>query len=345
MDELQAYFVKRMYVIAKKYHKQLIGWEEAFNLALPQDVIVQKWKPTAPGDKLITNIIQHNNQVVVSSGFYLDMYFPAYIHYLTNPIPANISASDAGKGILGGEAAMWTELVNAENEEIRVWPRAAAISERLWSPANKNDVDDMYRRLWAVDFELNGRGLDEQSNYNRLISRWADGGDITSVKMLTDLYVPVKGYRRLMGAMFAPNPVKKNLASPMFNIADVVHCDSEPRLAFRKIVAVYLKNGDELSKQQIKNQLQLWMNNRIGFNAASVKSPYLQSIVKLSDNLSTAAEIGLAALSNKGNHDEQLKTLKQMEAPIDEVTLSILPEIEALLSGKLANELVSYPMM
>jgi len=344
-DELQAYFVKRMYTIAKKYNKQLIGWEEAFNSALPQDVIIQKWKPTAPDDKLISNIIQHNNQVVVSSGYYLDMYLPAYIHYLADPIPANISAADTEKGILGAEAAMWTEMVNAENEEIRVWPRTAAIAERLWSPANKKDVDDMYRRLWAINFQLNDLGLDEQSNYSRLISRWADGGDITSIKTLTDLCVPVKGYRRLMGAMFVPNPVKKNLASPMFNIADVAHCDSEPRLAFRKIVATYLKNGDELSKQQIKNQLQLWMNNRIGFNAASTKSAYLQSIVKLSDNLSAAAEIGLAALSNKGNHDELLKTLKQMEAPMDEVTLSVLPEIKALVSGKLAAEPLSYPLM
>lgn len=344
-DELQAYFVKRMYTIAKKYHKQLIGWEEAFNPALPQDVIVQKWKATAPGDKLISNIIQHNNQVVVSSGFYLDMYFPAYIHYLTDPIPANVSASDAEKGILGAEVAMWTELVNAENEEIRVWPRAAAIAERLWSPVNKKDVDDMYRRLWAIDFELNDRGLDEQSNYNRLISRWADGGDITAVKTLVDLCVPVKGYKRLVGAMFAPNPVKKNLASPMFTIADVAHSDSKPRLDFRRIVTAYLKTKDDSIRQQIKSQLQLWMNNRIGFNAASLRSPYLQSIIKLSDNLSAAAEIGLAALNNTGNHDEQLKTLKQMEAPIDEVTLSVLPEIEALLSGKLADEPSFYPMM
>ena len=344
-NELQAYFVKRMYTIAKKYHKQLIGFEEAFNPALQQDVIVQKWKPTAPGDNLISNIIQHNNQVVISSGFYLDLYFPAYIHYLTDPIPTNISASDAEKGILGGEVAMWTELVNAENEEIRVWPRAAAIAERLWSPDNKKDVDDMYRRLWAIDFQLNDQGLNEQSNYNRLISRWADGGNIASVKTLVDLCVPVKGYKRLVGAMFAPNPVKKNLASPMFNIADAAHCDSKPRLAFRQIVAAYLRSGDESSKQQIKSQLQLWANNRVGFNAATAQSTYLQSIVKLSDNLSAAAEIGLASLTNTGNYEEQLKTLKQMEAPIDEVTLSVLPEIEALVSGKLADEPSFYPMM
>jgi hexosaminidase len=344
-NELQAYFVKRMYTIAKKHHKQLISWEEAFNPAIPQDVIVQKWKQTAPSDKLISNIIQNKNQVVVSSGYYLDMYFPAYIHYLNDPVPDNVDPLAAVNGILGGEAAMWTELVNAENEEIRVWPRAAAIAERLWSPESKKDIGEMYRRLWKVDDELNDRGLNEQSNYNRLVSRWTNGGDITAVKTLTDLCVPVKGYRRLMGAMFSPHPVKKNLASPMFTIADVAHADSKPRLAFRNMVAEYLRSGNEKSRQQIKNQLQLWVNNRIGFKAACENSAYLQSISKLSDNLSSAAEVGLAALNKTGNHDEQLIVLKQLKIPVDEVTLSVLPEIEALITGKLVEDPLSYPMM
>jgi len=344
-DALQDYFVNRMYVIVKKYHKQMIVWEEAFNASLPQDVIVQKWKITAPGDTLVKHIIQHNNQVVVSSGYYLDLYLPAYIHYLTDPIPANVSTNAAKQGILGSETAMWAELVNSENEEIRVWPRAAAIAERLWSPAGKNDVDDMYRRLWAIDFELNDLGLEEQSNYNRLISRLVNGSDLTAVKTVVDLCVPVRGYRRLMGAMFTPQPVKKNLASPMFKIADVAHCDSKQRLAFRRLVIAYLKNKDESNSVQIKRQLERWVNNRVDFNIASTNSAYLLSINKLSDNLSAAAEIGLAALNNKGKPEDQLKTLKQMEAPVDEVTLAILPEIEALISDKLADEPSSYPLM
>lgn len=344
-DALQDYFVNRMYAIVKKYHKQMIVWEEAFNASLPQDVIVQKWKTTAPGDTLVKRIIQHNNQVIASNGYYLDLYLPAYIHYLTDPIPVNVSDNAAKQGILGSETAMWTELVNSENEEIRVWPRAAAIAERLWSSAGKNDVDDMYRRLWAIDFELNDTGLEEQSNYNRLISRWINGSDFAAVKTVVDLCVPIRGYRRLMSAMFTPQPVKKNLASPMFKIADVVHCDSKQRLAFRRLVAAYLKNKDESNRIQIRRQLERWVNNSIDFNSASTTSAYLRSINKLSDNLSAAAEIGLAALNNQGKPEDQLKTLKQLEAPIDEVTLAIFPEIEALISDKLANEPSSYPLM
>jgi len=342
-DDLQAYFVKRIYALAKKHHKRLIGWEEAFNPSLPEDVIVQKWKPFG-NENLTNNVIKHNNQMIVSSGYYLDMYFPAYIHYLNEPVSENVSPADAEKGVLGGEAAMWSESVDEGNEEIRVWPRAAAIAERLWSAANVKDVDDMYRRLWMLDFELNDRAVEENSNYLKILARWVNDEDITPVKTLANVCTQVKGYKRLAGSMLASGAVKPNLSSPMVYIADVVHSDSETGWFFRQLVASYLSKHDADDLQQLKSQLQRWQNNKVRFNALAANYPYLQQINDLSDQLSDAASIGLQALNGEGNKDDQLKQLQRMEKPLHEVQLAIIPEIEALVAGKLKPQPMAYPL-
>jgi len=130
----------------------------------------------------------------------------------------------------------------------------------------------------------------------------------------------------------------------MVNIADAVRCDSEPRWQFRKLVADYLASHREPDLELIKVQLQIWKDNEVKFNALAGDSPYLQQITDLSNNLSSAGGIGLQALKGESNKDELMKQLKLMEKPSHEVQLTILPEIEALITGKLSDDPASYPL-
>jgi hexosaminidase len=89
----------------------------------------------------------------------------------------------------GGEAAQWTEIADKNNIETRMWPRAAAIAERLWSPSSVTDVDDMYRRLFVVSHRLDQQGLQHISAYERALRCYTNGDDISDLKISQMYYL------------------------------------------------------------------------------------------------------------------------------------------------------------
>lgn len=61
--------------------------------------------------------------------------------------------------MIGGEACLWGEYVDATNLTPRLWPRASAVSERLWSDKSVKDVNDAYIRLGQHRCRMIERGI------------------------------------------------------------------------------------------------------------------------------------------------------------------------------------------
>src|SRR5260370_29806904 len=88
--------------------------------------------------------------------------------------------------VLGGEACMWSEYVTEETVDSRLWPRAAVVAERLWSPANTVDIESMYARLEITSRWLDWSGVQHRSEYERMLERLAGGHSAPPLQILAD---------------------------------------------------------------------------------------------------------------------------------------------------------------
>ncbi|KAI5638270.1 glycosyl hydrolase family 20, catalytic domain-containing protein [Phthorimaea operculella] len=64
----------------------------------------------------------------------------------------------------GGEAVLWTDLVDSGNLDFHLWPRAAVVAERLWSDlvVNGSASGDVYMRLDSHRWRMLLRGIQVQ---------------------------------------------------------------------------------------------------------------------------------------------------------------------------------------
>ena len=141
---LQAYFSTKVQKIVAGHGKIMVGWDEVLQPDTPKDVVIQSWR----GPQFVGEAVKGGNRALLSAGYYIDLNHSAAEHYAADPEgdgPTTLSDEDR-KMILGGEATMWSEFVTPENVDSRIWPRTAAIAERLWSPRNTRDVASMYAR-------------------------------------------------------------------------------------------------------------------------------------------------------------------------------------------------------
>jgi len=343
---LQAYFVRRLQQLLAKHNKYTSGWEEAFSPQLPNNLLVQVWSDGSYFNKAVA----HSNKVIVSKGFYLDLFMPAYIHYNNDMIPAMVP-DPTQQLFYGGEGALWSEAVDMNNIDTRAWPRAAAIAERLWSPASVNNVDDMYRRLFVISRQLDELGLRHISNYERGVRRLAGYNDPTPVKVLADVLEPIKGYKKLFSKLTRPAGTKYQTA-PLAEVSDIIFADSEEKRKLRAMVTAYLQNRDTSIEKSIRQQLITWKDNDKLLQPYFAGNTTLALVKEHSKNLAIAAVIGLEALDKikEGSQPpaswakEKTTALAACKTVSSETEIAVIREIEALVTGKLAPDPASYPM-
>src|SRR5882724_10599866 len=293
-DELQAYFSQRVQKIVTKHGKSVVGWDEVFIPGVPKDIVIQSWR----GQQSLAAAAQQGYHGILSNGYYLDLGWSAARHYVVDPIsgPAAALTDDQKKLILGGESCMWSEYVNAENVDSRIWPRNAAIAERLWSPQSTTDAASMYARLNVISARLEWLGLTHRTYYHKMLQRIAGPAapeELSALRTLANVVEPVKDYSRERTAAAEPTS-----QTPLNRVVDAVPLESDSGRRFSELVDKLLASTcrDSAAANELRRQFTLWSQNDATFASMAQKSFLANEVVPTSRDLAAIGNAGLRAL-------------------------------------------------
>ena len=197
--------------------KRAIGWDECLHQGLRQDSVIQAWRGIEARDAAL----RAGHDCVVSAPYYLDLFYPADVHFAFDPASATQADQQAvadhpglahvregltwmsgfgvypdlperpGGRVLGGEACLWSELVTDELLDVRLWSRMPAIAERFWN-GSKSRVEDVYETAAKTRSTLAALGILAQDHADLF-------RDYPDLAPLIEMLEPVKWYLRLLG--------------------------------------------------------------------------------------------------------------------------------------------------
>jgi hexosaminidase len=335
---LQAQFTAKIQKIVAGNKKIMMGWDEVLQPGTPKEVVIQSWR----GPKSLADAARNGNRGVLSSGYYIDLNQSAAEHYAVDPLgdPSAVTLTPEEKArVLGGEATMWTDIVSDENLDNRVWPRTAAIAERLWSPEDVRDVDSMYRRLGIVSQKLGYYGVRHRLITEEMLERMSGDPDPVALRVLAEVVQPPKEYERQQLRNFGD-------FTPLNRLDDAVPPESETARVFdgiaRRIAAGKATPEDW---QQAQQWLVLWRDNDVRLQPLLARSFLTQDLALVSRNLSEVAVLGLQALDdlkqnrrvNADLRNRNIDFLNAAAKPHAVLLLMVAPSVETLVKATRTN--------
>ena len=348
-EALQAYFSGRVQKLVTKHGKTVVGWDEVLVEGVPKDIVIQSWR----GQASLAKAAKQGYRGILSNGYYLDLGWSAARHYAVDPMSgdsANLSPEEKQR-ILGGESCMWAEYVSPENVDSRIWPRNAAIAERLWSPQEVRDPASMYARLNFVSARLEWLGLTHRTALRHMLQRLAGSAspaEFAALRTLTDVVEPVKDYTRAQTA-----PAEATSATTLNRVVDAVSLESDAGRRFAELVDQFVASAchDPAAEVRLRAQVATWRDNDAILQPLAQRSFLVKEVTANSQDLSALGTAGLAALDAiaKGQpapdswRAQQLAIIDQVKKPKAQLLLIPAPAVQKLIEAAAAGGACSAP--
>jgi len=342
---LQSYFSGRVQELVAKHKKTPVGWDEVLVPGVPKTIVIQSWR----GVDALAAAAKEGYRGILSNGYYLDLGWSAARHYGMDPLggPAAVLTPEQKQLILGGESCIWSEYVNAENIDSRIWPRNAAIAERLWSPEGTTDVASMYARMEAESARLEWLGLAHRSFQRTMLQRIAGSwspAEFDALRALAQALEHEKDYAREASASAPPSSL-----TPLNRLVDAVYPESEVSRRFSLLVERFVGSNckDSAGAAEIRAALAEWAMIDDRLQSLAQSSQLVREATPASAALSQAAKIAMNALDSiqtgapisADQKKLQLDSLNGLEqqAHKSQLTIPELPAFQKLVEAASAG--------
>ena len=331
---LQAWFTARVQKIVASRHKVMEGWDEVLQPDTPKDVVIQSWR----GRDSLLDAAKRGYRGLLSNGYYIDLNQPASEHYLVDPLEgiADKLTPEQTASILGGEATMWSEFVDGEIIDSRIWPRTAAIAERFWSPQQVRDLPSMYERMAEIGQKLPAYGIEYRATSEKMLERMSGDPNPEVLRVLASVVEPPKGYVR--GSTHDYTSL-----TPLNRLVDAVSPESEAARLFKDVCTrIAAGTATPQDWQQAHDWLTLWRDNDAKLEPSLGKSELTEELIPVSQSLHQVSEMGLRTLDalQKGEavaaevQKQDLASLAAAEKPQAALLLMVAPSVELLMKAE-----------
>jgi len=164
-NDLESYFEAKVLALAAKYNMSVMVWQDVFNngVKLAPQTVVEVWR--GKDWATLKAVVAAGYPAVMSGFWYLDNLGAYWSDFYGDDIDQAGLTPAQEQLVVGGEACMWGEWVDENNFDQRVWPRASAVAEVLWSPKDYPKIPNYNfsaRRLHKLKCRLNLRGIHVQ---------------------------------------------------------------------------------------------------------------------------------------------------------------------------------------
>ncbi|XP_031173647.1 beta-hexosaminidase subunit beta isoform X1 [Sander lucioperca] len=162
--KLESFYIQKLLDIVTTTHKGYMIWQEVFDngVKLKPDTLIHVWKGNQEQyQSEMANVTSAGYKTLLSTPWYLNRISYGqdwHGHYKADPQDFN-GTEEQKKLVIGGEACLWGEYVDATNLTPRLWPRASAVAERLWSAKDVTDINDAFNRLSVHRCRMVARGI------------------------------------------------------------------------------------------------------------------------------------------------------------------------------------------